>query len=729
MSAAEPVVSVIMANFNGAAHVAAAVRSVLRQTLPSLELILSDDGSTDDSVARALDAARGDRRLTVLRADAQTGPAAARNRGLAVARGRWVAIVDNDDVLHPDRLRRLIEAAEADGADIAADDLITFYDDGDRRPHPLLAGAMTRAPQWIAPAAFLRANHLFGSGPALGYLKPVFRRSLLEQAAGYDESLRIAEDFDLVMRLLLSGARMRVYPQLTYFYRKHARSISHRLSLPAIDAMLSAHDRLAAARDAEPGLRAALNGRRRSLESARAFVAMVDALKAKRVGEAAAIGIRHPAAAWLMHVPLRDRLLRAPPAAAAPPGPPRIKLISRQRIVGATNGSSAYVLALAEELKRAGYAVDFVGASPKIFGRWPFFALKPETRVFSTYRINGGARLGPVMIAKDPRVALRAALAVFDRLLARLGLPALGGAGEYAQGAPETRADMLFVASQASRDTVAVLCDYCFVTPMAAYALAFEAPSLTIMHDLMSARVTDTARENVPQEVLALTPEAELRLLGQGDAVIAIQREEAAQVAAALPAIDVVLAPHAVTCVEAAQPGLDDTLLFVGSNTSPNVVGLQRFLERVWPLIRAERPHARLDVVGSVARGLAISAPPGVRFLGVAPDLAPYYREAGVVISPLQTGSGLKIKLIEALAAGKAVVGGSVTVQGVADLVDGAIVIADDPHEFARHAVALMGDAALRRRYGEAGLAVARRAFSPEAALAELRDYIRGRTR
>ena len=79
-NAAGPRVSVIMANLNGAAHIAAAVHSVLRQTETSLELIVSDDGSSDDSLATARAAAAGDPRLVLLTSEkARTGPAATRS--------------------------------------------------------------------------------------------------------------------------------------------------------------------------------------------------------------------------------------------------------------------------------------------------------------------------------------------------------------------------------------------------------------------------------------------------------------------------------------------------------------------------------------------------------------------------------------------------------------------------------------------------------------------------
>jgi len=166
---ATPLVSVIMANLNGAAHIAEAVRSVLRQTERSLELIVSDDGSSDDSLEIAQAAANGDPRLIFLNSERErTGAAATRNRALAVARGRWIALVDNDDVIHPERLERLIRAAEADGADITADDLLIFYEDGSQAPHAHLRGELTRAPHWISAAEYERSNQLLSSRRALG---------------------------------------------------------------------------------------------------------------------------------------------------------------------------------------------------------------------------------------------------------------------------------------------------------------------------------------------------------------------------------------------------------------------------------------------------------------------------------------------------------------------------------------------------------------------------------
>lgn len=301
-----PLVSVIMANFNGAAHIAEAVRSVLDQTLRSLELIVSDDGSTDESLALARRAGADDPRLVILESAVRSGPAGARNRALEIARGRWIAIVDNDDYIASGRLARLTTAAEADGADIAADNLTVFYDADIRPAHPHLRAAAWRAPRWISAAEYARSNILLSGGAQLGYLKPIFRNA--NAALRYDEGLTIGEDADLVLRALIAGARMRVYPECGYFYRKRAGSLSHRLSEPSIAAMLAALDRLGVGEHA--ALAAALSRQRSALLDAGAFTVLVAALKAGDLIGALRAAASRPGGLLLLRDPIGARFMR-----------------------------------------------------------------------------------------------------------------------------------------------------------------------------------------------------------------------------------------------------------------------------------------------------------------------------------------------------------------------------------------------------------------------------------
>ena len=124
-----PLISVVMANFNGAPHLATAVQSVLAQSHQNLELILVDDASTDLSPSVIAELAHTDARIRTIVLDHNGGPGHARNAALEQARGEWVAIVDADDQIHPERFERLLHVARTAGADIVADDLLQFYED------------------------------------------------------------------------------------------------------------------------------------------------------------------------------------------------------------------------------------------------------------------------------------------------------------------------------------------------------------------------------------------------------------------------------------------------------------------------------------------------------------------------------------------------------------------------------------------------------------------------
>lgn len=104
MAAAGATVSVIMPAYNAAATIARSIDSVLAQTLGDLELIVIDDASTDATVALVERYASSDARVRLVRQPQNAGVAAARNAGMAVARGDYVAFLDSDDRWHPRKL-------------------------------------------------------------------------------------------------------------------------------------------------------------------------------------------------------------------------------------------------------------------------------------------------------------------------------------------------------------------------------------------------------------------------------------------------------------------------------------------------------------------------------------------------------------------------------------------------------------------------------------------------
>jgi succinoglycan biosynthesis protein ExoO len=711
--------SVIIANHNGEKFIADAIRSACRQTLRNIEIIVSDDASTDASVKIVESLIAGDDRIRLVRSDVNGGPAAARNRALDIARGEWISILDGDDLMHPGRLQAIIEEAVKSGADIAADDLLLFDASRQASPQALFSGRWAKSPQWVSPEEYVLSNNLYGRGPALGYLKPVIRSSVISQhKLRYDERLTIAEDYDFIFRLLMAGARFRTLPHIGYFYRRHSGSVSHRLSSDALQRIVDAESGWAK-RWPQASLQGALRARERSIRRAIAFDGLVLQIKAGQMMAAVRTAVADPAAALLLYMPAWQFIKRLARTRDDNPrdGRRQICILTRQRIVGRTNGSSRYLMDIAAYLAGQGAGVHLVVPSPITMGRLPFLKLSDDMAIFSSIRFRGTVRIGRYIVACDPRIAVKSALGVVDRLLYRKGVTArlMSSPAPYAIAQPLTRKDQLFIAQAAPSVGDVLIADYCFLTDAYPYALRPDAKRLVIMHDLFSSRSSQFDSLKASDSVASISLAEEVQMLAAADTIVAIQRDEAEVLRRKLPDHEILVAPIAALPVKKPQPGNADVVLFVGSSAAPNVDGIKWFIDACWPAIRQRRPNAVLNIAGSVCSGLA-RVPEGVRLLNVVDDLDDLYAEAAVVISPLRAGSGLKIKLIEALSKGKAVVATTTTLQGVSEIMSGCAAISDDAPDFATDVVALLADDGMRSELGAKGLSVIARHFAPDRA-------------
>nr|WP_167620121.1 glycosyltransferase family 2 protein [Paracoccus ravus] len=296
-----------MANYQAARWIGAAMRSVLAQSYRNLELIVCDDASGDDSVAIARAIAARDDRVRVLPQPQNAGPAAARNSAIEVARGEWIAIVDSDDLIHPSRLARLWHLAMARDADLVADDMVCFGSVS--APRTILQPLQPAMPFRLDAAQFLLSNSGDARVPGYGYLKPMISRRVLD-ARRYDPSLRIGEDFALVMRLLHDGARYIVTPDPLYAYRRHDGSISHRMTVKYMEAILTAHRAMPPMRDA-PG-RLAAQRVQQHLSTALRYERLVAAIKSRHFGRALR-GMLDPAMIGCLGESLADRHRRRRP--------------------------------------------------------------------------------------------------------------------------------------------------------------------------------------------------------------------------------------------------------------------------------------------------------------------------------------------------------------------------------------------------------------------------------
>jgi glycosyltransferase involved in cell wall biosynthesis len=712
--------SVIIANYNGEKFIGDAIRSACRQTLRNIEVIVSDDASTDSSVGIVEDLIAEDGRIRLIKSDVNGGPAAARNRALSLARGEWISVLDGDDLMHPRRLQSIIEEGIKSQADIVADDLLLFDAGRQAAPQTLFSNRWAKSPQWVSPEEYVLTNNPYGRGPALGYLKPVIRSSTISQhKVRYDERLTIAEDYDFIFRLLMAGAKFRTLPQIGYFYRRHSGSVSHRLSSDALQRIVDSETGWAK-RWPQALLQSALRARERSLRRAISFDKLVQYIKAGQMVAAVRKAIADPAAALLLYLPAWQFIKRfgRTPANNSSAGRRRqICILTRQRIVGRTNGSSRYLLDIAAYLMERGADVHLVVPSPITMGRLPYLRLSDDMAIFRSIRFRGTVRIGRYIVAWDPRIAVKSVMGVVDRFLYRRGWTArpIFSPAPYAIAQPLTRKDQLFIAQVAPPVGDVLIADYCFLTDAYPYALRPDARRLVIMHDLFSSRSSQFDSLNASDSVASLSLAEEVQMLSAADTIVAIQRDEAEVLQRKLPGHEILVAPIAALPVKKPQPGNADIVLFVGSSAAPNVDGIKWFIDFCWPSIRQRRPDAVLNIAGSVCSGLA-RVPAGTRLLNVVEHLDDLYAEASVVISPLRAGSGLKIKLIEALSKGKAVVATTTTLQGVSDIMDGCAVIGDSAPVFAAKVVELLADDAMRLELGAKGLSVISRHFAPDRA-------------
>ncbi|MGB3388006.1 MAG: glycosyltransferase family 2 protein [Pseudaminobacter sp.] len=303
-----PDVSVIIAAFNAQATIERAIDSALRQEGVTVEVVVVDDCSTDPTLAIARSFAPAPVRVVAL--EKNSGPGGARNAGLEVAKGRWVAVLDADDTMHPQRLARMIDRAEGRSAQIAVDNIEVVRDEGEAGesmfPREMLEGMPD-----LSLAGFIASNLMFEDSFSFGYMKPVFERAFIERhGLRYDTGLRIGEDYIFLASALAEGGRCVVEPQALYAYHVRAGSISRVLELHHVEAMLKADAAFTQRYRLDGAALAAQAHRTRSLEQAASFLALVGHLKDRAALKALETAWRDPAALRHLRMPIAARLSR-----------------------------------------------------------------------------------------------------------------------------------------------------------------------------------------------------------------------------------------------------------------------------------------------------------------------------------------------------------------------------------------------------------------------------------
>jgi len=207
----KPLVSIIIPCYNAEAYVGEAIESALGQTYPNVAVIVIDDGSTDGS----LEVIRGFGSRVRWGTGPNRGGGAARNQGLALARGELVQFLDADDLLYRNRLAVIVPAALSSPSTV----VYSAYDNRDQNGNVL--GGLKAPPRTHEDPVSFVLNHI-----GLQTSAPLHRWVKLVAIGGFREDLPCAQERDLHLRLACDGVDFRYLPDRLFVVRRIAGSVS-----------------------------------------------------------------------------------------------------------------------------------------------------------------------------------------------------------------------------------------------------------------------------------------------------------------------------------------------------------------------------------------------------------------------------------------------------------------------------------------------------------------------
>lgn len=221
-------ISIIIPCYNSAMYLGACMDSVLAQTFEDFEVILIDDGSTDDTLSIAREYARKDVRVHVLSKE-NGGVAAARNLALDHAQGEWITFVDSDDLLPPDALATLLSGTD-DAVDMVVCAHETFDETGRREtviPETRWMDLDGEAKRYAAALRLIEGDAVLNI-----MCNKLHRRALIErEKLRLQPGVKIAEDALFNLEAVLLGRGIVYVNRVAYSYRTHSASAMHTQTL------------------------------------------------------------------------------------------------------------------------------------------------------------------------------------------------------------------------------------------------------------------------------------------------------------------------------------------------------------------------------------------------------------------------------------------------------------------------------------------------------------------
>ncbi|MGK2956948.1 MAG: glycosyltransferase family 4 protein [Acidimicrobiales bacterium] len=217
----------------------------------------------------------------------------------------------------------------------------------------------------------------------------------------------------------------------------------------------------------------------------------------------------------------------------------------------------------------------------------------------------------------------------------------------------------------------------------------------------------------------------EKRALKSFDTVVVVSEQDASRLPAPHP--NVLVCPNGWDPSPPLPMGDNPIVTFIGlMGWAPNVDAAVWLTEEVWPHVREQRvrerlPQAQLTLVGrDPSPGVRALATHDITVTGTVPDVKPYLTDARVAVAPLRAGGGSRLKILEALNAGRPVVATSIGAEGLERFIDNGLLIVDDPRLFAQTLVDLLNDRNKAEALGRLGNTAVSNSYSWDATLAPL---------
>ena len=386
-------------------------------------------------------------------------------------------------------------------------------------------------------------------------------------------------------------------------------------------------------------------------------------------------------------------------------GSKKIIIVSNRRLEDIHSGSAAYLAMCMRELYQAGYELHHVMAPRIAFGSRPWCVIAPSLRKLAMFHWPQASQVGDVYISHSPEV--------WGRFLRRLGLEVARRLGFMRRRrirsllsqtpSPREMADIVSALRSLSPDGVVV--EYSSLGPVLSQVPEIPVRAV-LFHDSFARRTQTFKGLKAELDTLPLTAGEEAARVGNANLVLHASQDELSFLSPLLTKAKHIwfrpIAPGRRHWMRRQNPAC----LFMGADHAGNRDALVHLLREIWPLVRRQKPDARLQIIGAVGRTIE-QAPDGVEVLGVLEDLSPFAGPDIIGLAPIRLGSGIAIKIADYLGAGMPLVGYAAGLNGFAQLLNDVAICVATPTAFADAIVQLLTHSEMRERLSAAGLTLA----------------------